>query len=55
MAEPVVTKTVVKGGAKGEFAIMASDGIWDRISSEDAVECVARWIERRGPSNHARK
>jgi pyruvate dehydrogenase phosphatase len=30
--------------------IMASDGLWDRISSEHAVECVQRWLEakRRG-------
>ena len=43
-AEPVVTETNVNAGPKGDFLIMASDGVWDHISSEDAVECVARWI-----------
>jgi pyruvate dehydrogenase phosphatase len=27
--------------------IMASDGLWDRISSEHAVECVARYLDAR--------
>ncbi|KAF2087159.1 protein serine/threonine phosphatase 2C, partial [Saccharata proteae CBS 121410] len=43
-AEPEVTETEIRTGASGDFVIMASDGLWDRISSEDAVECVARWI-----------
>lgn len=40
-AEPEVTSTVVHGG---DFVILASDGLWDHISSEDAVECVSRWV-----------
>ncbi|KAL1637953.1 hypothetical protein SLS56_000510 [Neofusicoccum ribis] len=47
-AEPVIEETTVQlGSAKGsgDFLIMASDGFWDHVSSEDAVECVARWIE----------
>jgi pyruvate dehydrogenase phosphatase len=43
-AEPVVTETDVNTGPRGDFLVMASDGVWDHISSEDAVECVARWI-----------
>lgn len=37
-------------GPRSDFMIMASDGLWDRMSSEDAVECVSRWQEavRRG-------
>jgi pyruvate dehydrogenase phosphatase len=27
--------------------IMASDGLWDRISSEHAVDCVARYLDAR--------
>jgi serine/threonine protein phosphatase PrpC len=43
-AEPVVTETDVNTGPRGDFLVMASDGVWDHLSSEDAVECVARWI-----------
>lgn len=42
-AEPVITTTPVQ---KGDFVILASDGFWDRVSNEDAVECVSRWINR---------
>ncbi|KAF2713607.1 protein serine/threonine phosphatase 2C [Pleomassaria siparia CBS 279.74] len=50
-AEPVVTEIdVVRTYAKdkkgkSDFMIMASDGLWDRISSEHAVECVQHWLE----------
>ncbi|OJD34582.1 protein phosphatase 2c [Diplodia corticola] len=30
---------------RGDFLILASDGFWDHISNEDAVECVARWLD----------
>lgn len=39
-AEPEVTVTSV---ADGDFVILASDGLWDHISSEDAVACVSQW------------
>ncbi|KAF2662524.1 protein serine/threonine phosphatase 2C [Lophiostoma macrostomum CBS 122681] len=52
-AEPVVTETDVQAipsgqqssSTRSDFMIMASDGLWDRISSEHAVECVQRWLE----------
>jgi pyruvate dehydrogenase phosphatase len=49
-AEPEVTETEIvrvepRTGGKSDFMIMASDGLWDRISSEHAVECVQRWLE----------
>ena len=43
-AEPVITETDVNTGPRGDFLVMASDGVWDHISNEDAVECVAQWI-----------
>ena len=48
-AEPVVAETAVEGvgGERGDFVVLASDGLWDHISSEDAVECVGRWVEAR--------
>jgi pyruvate dehydrogenase phosphatase len=54
-AEPEITETQVvradiKEG-KSDFMIMASDGLWDRISSEHAVECVERWLEAKQRGN----
>ncbi|OAA53554.1 Protein phosphatase 2C [Cordyceps fumosorosea ARSEF 2679] len=44
-ARPEVTTT---RGVKGEdFVVMASDGLWDVISNEDAVACVAQWLQAR--------
>lgn len=42
-AEPVVTTTRIRG--EGEFVIMASDGLWDHVSSEDAVKLVDMWLK----------
>ncbi|KAF2677080.1 protein serine/threonine phosphatase 2C [Lentithecium fluviatile CBS 122367] len=62
-AEPEITETAVvrvdpgdpRGGAgKSDFLIMASDGLWDRISSVHAVECVQRWLEAKGRSPDGR-
>jgi pyruvate dehydrogenase phosphatase len=41
---------VVDGG-KADFLIMASDGLWDHISSEHAVELVQRWLEAKARGN----
>ncbi|KAK2027063.1 protein phosphatase 2C [Colletotrichum zoysiae] len=43
-AAPVVTAARVRGP---DFVILASDGLWDHISSEHAVECVSRWLSAR--------
>ncbi|VUC21349.1 unnamed protein product [Clonostachys rosea] len=43
-AEPEVTTRVVSAD---DFVILASDGLWDHISSEDAVKCVSRWLQAR--------
>ncbi|KAH7112529.1 phosphatase 2C-like domain-containing protein, partial [Dendryphion nanum] len=56
-AEPVITETeVVRADPrdpyeKSDFLIMASDGLWDRISSEHAVELVAQWRAKREEGN----
>ncbi|TKX23152.1 protein phosphatase 2C-like protein 2 [Elsinoe australis] len=44
-AEPEVSETKIVRGKQGDFVIMASDGLWDHLSNEDAVLCVERWIE----------
>lgn len=52
-AEPEITETEVvrrergDGKGKSDFMILASDGLWDRISSEHAVECVSRYLAAR--------
>lgn len=41
-AEPVVTTTRIEGG---EFVILASDGLWDHLSSGQAVKLVGMWLD----------
>lgn len=40
-AEPEVTTRQIQ---TDDFVILASDGLWDMISNEDAVTCVSRWL-----------
>lgn len=54
-AEPEVTETKIERGAHPDFLIMASDGLWDQISSEDAVACVQMWLEKNKPSDFLEK
>lgn len=48
-AEPEVTEIRVNEGDHPDFLIMASDGLWDNMSSEDAVTCVQMWLEKFKP------
>lgn len=41
---PEVTTRAVQAQ---DFVIVGSDGLWEAISSEDAVECVSRWVAAR--------
>jgi pyruvate dehydrogenase phosphatase len=41
IAEPEVTTRKV---TTKDFVILASDGLWDVISNDDAVACVSRWL-----------
>jgi len=50
-AEPEVMETVVQSGEHPDFLIMASDGLWDNISSSDAVTCVQLWLDRNKPAD----
>ncbi|KAK3353259.1 phosphatase 2C-like domain-containing protein [Lasiosphaeria hispida] len=45
-AKPEVTTTVVEKGQPA-FMILGSDGLWDVLTSEQAVGLVGRWIEWR--------
>ena len=48
-AEPEVMETEVQTGERPDFLIMASDGLWDNMSSEDAVTCVQMWLDKNRP------
>ncbi|KAJ5343568.1 protein serine/threonine phosphatase 2C [Penicillium brevicompactum] len=43
-AEPVVTSVKVDPGTPS-FLIMATDGLWDMLSSQQAVDLVGKWLE----------
>ncbi|KAI4870951.1 protein serine/threonine phosphatase 2C [Hypoxylon rubiginosum] len=43
-AEPLVTTTKVPE-AQPSFLILATDGLWDAMTSEQAVDLVGRWVE----------
>ncbi|TFB00109.1 hypothetical protein CCMA1212_008342 [Trichoderma ghanense] len=43
-ASPEVT---VRRVESSDFVILASDGLWDVMSNEDAVTCVSRWLAAR--------
>ena len=50
-AEPEVREIQVQTGDHPDFMVMASDGLWDNISSEDAVTCVQKWLDKYQPLN----
>ncbi|KAI1398455.1 protein serine/threonine phosphatase 2C [Hypoxylon fuscum] len=43
-AEPLVTTTQISESAPS-FMILATDGLWDMMSSAEAVSLVGRWVE----------
>ena len=43
-AEPEIT-TVTINPDRGDFVIMASDGLWDCLTNEQAVDLVGRWLK----------
>ncbi|EPY50872.1 pyruvate dehydrogenase phosphatase [Schizosaccharomyces cryophilus OY26] len=46
-------ETIKVDSKKHKFLIMASDGLWDTMSSERAVELVGQWIDSEFAENHA--
>jgi len=50
-AEPEIMETRIQSGEHPDFLIMASDGLWDNMSSEDAVACVQLWLDKNKPTN----
>ncbi|KAM7185242.1 Protein phosphatase 2C (PP2C)-like domain containing protein [Rhypophila sp. PSN 637] len=45
-AEPVVTTTKIHP-EKGDFVVMAVDGLWEMLSNEEVVALVAEWIDKK--------
>lgn len=43
-AEPVVTTTKVQP-EKGDFVVMATDGLWEMLTNEEVVGLVGQWLE----------
>jgi pyruvate dehydrogenase phosphatase len=43
-AEPVITSTKIDP-SRPSFLIMASDGLWDMLSNQQAVDLVGTWLE----------
>lgn len=43
-AEPVVTATKINP-EKGDFVVMATDGLWEMLTNEEVVGLVGKWIE----------
>ena len=51
-AEPVISTTKISP-EKGDFLIMATDGLWDRLTNEQAVRLVGKWLQKHDPSTEA--
>ncbi|KAI4150727.1 MAG: hypothetical protein LQ341_001045 [Variospora aurantia] len=43
-AEPVITTTKVKP-EKGDFVVLATDGLWEMLTNEEVVGLVSKWLE----------
>lgn len=43
-AEPVITTTKVDP-QKGDFVVLATDGLWEMLSNEEVVGLVGQWLE----------
>lgn len=51
-AEPVVT-TIKIEPERGDFVIMGSDGLWDNLTNEQAVNLVGMWLQSHDISREA--
>lgn len=48
-AEPEVT--TFEGVKRGDFLILASDGLWDSLTNEEVVGLVGKWLEEKTSEN----
>ena len=49
-AEPVVTTTKVDP-TKGDFVVLATDGLWEMLSNEEVVGLVGQWLEKQASTS----
>ncbi|KAF2185406.1 protein serine/threonine phosphatase 2C [Zopfia rhizophila CBS 207.26] len=49
-AEPIVTTTKVEP-EKGDFVVMATDGLWEMLTNEEVVGLVGQWLDAQGGAN----
>ena len=52
-AEPVVTTTKIDP-SKGDFVVMATDGLWEMLSNEEVVGLVGQWIEKQSENGNGK-
>lgn len=50
-AEPVVTTTKVEP-ERGDFLVLATDGLWEMLTNEEVVGLVGQWLERHPEAQH---
>lgn len=48
-AEPVITTTKVEP-EKGDFVVMATDGLWEMLTNEEVVGLVGQWLDAQSNS-----
>ncbi|KZF25793.1 pyruvate dehydrogenase phosphatase [Xylona heveae TC161] len=53
-AEPVITTTRIEP-EKGDFVVMATDGLWEMLSNEEVVGLVGQWLEHQAQNGNANK
>jgi pyruvate dehydrogenase phosphatase len=51
-AEPVVTTTKIQP-EKGDFVVMATDGLWEMLTNEEVVGLVGQWIEKQSTEKNS--
>jgi pyruvate dehydrogenase phosphatase len=49
-AEPIITTTKVEP-EKGDFVVMATDGLWEMLTNEEVVGLVGEWLDAEGSAN----
>jgi pyruvate dehydrogenase phosphatase len=49
-AEPIITTTKVEP-EKGDFVVMATDGLWEMLTNEEVVGLVGQWLDAEGSAS----
>jgi pyruvate dehydrogenase phosphatase len=49
-AEPVVTSTTIEP-SKGDFMVIATDGLWEMLTNEEVVDLVGQWIDQQNEAS----